>query len=338
MNQSRSRRLLCLGFLLALLGLAGCGGDDSSSAGTLFLGDRQSGRYVMLAADAQEYALTLDFQARSWRVEGNLLDLSGSFTGSTEEFQFLPGNALGLAGASTTRFRTATDAIVGEFPLPTGSLPFIAVRRFATTPAEAAGAFDMLGRTVSTLGAPANTTIQQGELTAAGQLRTCEDSDIFALESCPASSVVQGTVTVSGELFTADTPAGDVSFRVALVGADKLFLRAGQDSGTTRRFVIGTPATSSFEAARFIGGTTEPAWATLVLNTGNFSSESLTRTGAVFARSGTADATGAIVGIRTLRNVSGGDFFATRAQEIGVMAAAPDSLDSPGFFFIGRRF
>ena len=202
--------------------------------------------------------------------------------------------------------------------------------------ADAAGVYNILGRTVDTAGGTPSNTAQQGEITADGHLRTCDDVTIYDMANCPSSSITTGTVTVSGDVFTAAIPAGNVPFRVAQVGADKVFLRASGSSGTTRRFLVGVPATMSFADGTFVGGTTEPAWGRIVVAAPNVTSTATLRDGSTNTMTGTLGSTGYAPGIPSVDAGSAGIFFAVRSSELGVLAPNMGSTTTQGFMAIGR--
>ena len=340
LHQRAARWAAAASFVLALAGCGGGGGGgagDSAGSGGSFAGsepDARNGSYTLIAADAREYTLILNFNARAYQLTGNGVDQAGTFTDEADAFHFQPGNASGASGSSTTRFTMATDAAIGELVLPAGTVPFIAARKFATALADATGTYDFLGRTVDTSGAAANTTIQQAEISAGGELRTCEDAAIHTIATCTLVST--GALSVSGNVFTAATSAGNVPFRVALIGSDKVFLRASASSGTTRRFIVGTPATATFTGASFVGGTTEPAWGTVTLTATGFSSTGTAPNGTASTTTGTAASAG-IESIRLVTTASAGNFFATRSSELGVVVAGRDSVAAPGFMAIGKK-
>jgi hypothetical protein len=319
---------------------AACGGGGSSSSSSSTPPpppDARNGTYTMVAADAQEYQLALDFDAKTYHVTGTGVDQAGSIGEQSGTFSFSPGNASGTSGASTTRFQVATDTIVGEFTLPSGTVPFVAPRKFATTLADAVGVYNFLGRVVDTSGAAPNTTIQQAQITADGHLNECEDNGIYDMPNCPAASVLTGTITVSGNVFTAQTANGKIPFHVALVGNDKVFLRASGSTGTQRRYIVGVPAAASFTGDAFAGGTTEPAWGTVTLTTTSFSSTGTSPSGTSTTRTGSGAAVGGVPGILGIGTASSGSFFAVRSGELGVVVAARGNAVVPGFMAIGRK-
>ena len=349
MNRNRLRSLsrwIFVGCVAATLAACGGGGGDASPAPPP---DARSGNYTLLAVNGKEYALALDFDANTYRVSGNGVDQGGSITASAGEFRFQPGNSPGAGRTSITRFTLADDnAVVGEVGLPEGELPFIAARVFETTLAGAAGRFNLLGRLLNADGSLDSTSIQQGEITAGGQMRTCNDRGIFEMPSCPASSVVSGTVTVAGDLYTWQAPAGDVRFRVARIGGDKVFLRASPAPAGATRFVIGTPAVTRFTPGTFVAGTSEPAWSTARIASGSsaftftFTVTGVSPAGVASTRTGTAGVVG-VPGSDTRASLLGiatsdaGNFFAIRSTEIVAVIAARGNPFAPGFIALGKR-
>jgi hypothetical protein len=342
---SRGARWAVMGALALVLTACGGGGgvtavtpaEDSTAPATAASADVRSGTYTLLAADTREYSLALDFDARTWHLTGNGVDQGGAVTRQGDTWFFEPGNASGTSGASTTRFQVATDTIVGELALPSGTVPFVAPRKFLNTVAEAAGTYNFLGRTIDTAGGAPNTTIQQAEITADGRLRVCADAVIYDLPRCPGGSMDTGTLAVSGDLFTATFPEGKMPFRVARVGEDKVFVRASPSVGTLRRFVIGVPATDSFSGDTFAGATTDPAWGTFTISGGTFTSAGKAPDGADLTQGGTEVSAGFVPGIRLITTTSSGSFFAVRSSELGVMVAAQGNAAAPAFEAVGRK-
>jgi len=345
MREKTGRAFRWIGGVAVSAVVAACGGgggDAGAGSGAAPLPgptpDARNGSYTLMAADAREYTLALDFDANTYRVTGNGVDQAGSIAAQGGVFSFLPGNAVGATGASTTRFSMATNTVIGEFALPGGAVPFVAPRSFVNTLAGAVGTYNFLGRTVDTAGGLPNTTIQQAEITADGHLRTCDDSTIFSIGSCPVSSVTTGTVTVAGDLFTAATSSGSIPFRIAQVGADKVFLRASASTGTTRRFIVGVPAGSAIATGSFTGGTTEPAWGTVSLTAGSFTSTGTSPSGVTTTQTGTASAlaVNGMGNVTVVTTTAAGNFFATRTSELGVVVAGRNSSQAPGFMAIGK--
>ena len=324
--------------------LVACGGGGGGSGGTSSppppTPDTRNGAYTMVAADGREYSLTLDFDAKTYQVTGNALDKSGAFQANGATFDFLPANSIGATGTSTTRFSYVADTVVGEFAVATGAVPFIASRTFATSLPTTTMTFNMLGRTVDTATGAADTTIQQGQVTVDGHILTCDDNTIFEIASCPAGSTTTGTLSISGSVITAATSSGNGLYRIATVGADKVLLRASQSSGTTRRFVVGLPASSTFAGGTFLGGTTEPAWGSATLATTSFSTTGTSPAGVTTTRSGTATQLGtgnSLASLLGMTTTNAGNYFATSSAQLGVVVSARGSTAAPGFMAIGVR-
>jgi hypothetical protein len=297
----------------------------------------------MMAADAREYVLALDFDANLYSVSGNGLSETGSISSNAGVFSFQPGNATGPTGVSTTRFTFADGAVVGEYALPGGAVPFVATRSFLQTVAETVGTYNLAGRTVDTAGGAPNTTIQQARITSDGRFITCDDIGIFTIEACPPASQTVGTVTVANGLFTAQTPSGGVQYRVTTIAGDKVFLRASQAAGTTRRFIVGTPAGTSFLAGTFNGASTEPAWGTVNIGSTAFSTSFVYPSGVTVATSGTVSSVGgpsASTGnILRLDSTAGStaNFFAVGSAKLGAMVSTRGSAVLPGYIALGVR-
>jgi hypothetical protein len=297
----------------------------------------------MVAADGREYSLALDFSAMTYHVTGNGLDQGGAIQADGKTFNFQPGNATGASGTSTTRFSFVVDTVVGEYAVPTGPVPFIASRAFATSVPTTTLTFNMLGRNVdATTGAGITTTIQQAQVTSDGRLLICSDNIIYEIANCPAASTFTGTVTAAGDLLTATATAANGSiftFRIATIGADKVLLRSYLSIDGSRRFLVGLPAETTFSGGTFVGGTTEPAWGSATLTATTFATTGTSPTGVTTTRNGTATQVGGatfanLLGVTT---TDAGKYFAVAGSQLGVVVAARGSTLAPGFMAIGVR-
>lgn len=324
-----------LSVLCSVSVLVACGGGGGGSPAVP--ADARNGSYTLLAADTREHALTLDFDAGTYTLVDSAGAQSGTFTASGEAFLLSPGNSVGAAGTSTTRFTVATDTIIGEATLSGSAVPFVAARKFVNTLAGAAGTYNFLGRTIDTAGGTPNTTIQQAKITADGQLLVCFDMVIFPIDSCPPASLSTATVTVSGDTFTAVAPDGTYNFRIAQVGADKVYLRATGSVGTTRRFIVGVPAAGTLTTGTFVGGSTVPAWGTVTLGGGTVTSTAVEPDGSSSTITGTATPVPAMPNVVVITTATDGDFFATATSELGVLIAARDNPSAPGYMAVGKR-
>ena len=339
MKDAVSRWILWTAAVSLACGLAGCGGGGDGAAAPPPAADNRNGDYVLFAANAQEYALRVDLDALSYRVQGADVDQSGSLSADGDVFQFEPSNSSGNAGTNTLRLDFATDSAVGSFAFPQGVLPFVAARKFANSAQAAAGTYNFLTRRLDTA-APVDTRIQQGEVTTDGHYRVCNDSTIYLIAFCPAASLLEGTVTVAGTQFTASTPQGTLTFRVAQVGGDKVFLRASASGATARNFQVGMPAVNTFAPGTFAGAASDGSWGTAVIGTATFAINGTQPDGTTVGIAGTAAALGSGNSLGSLLGLSSpadGFYFATSSAELGMVLAARGNPAAPGFVAIGRR-
>lgn len=318
---------------VSVLLLAGCGGGGGDAPS-----DARNGDYAVFAANGRQYTLSLNFDAKTYRMSGNAVDVSGTMGTVGSSFAFAPAAA---ASANTARFAQANDAVIGGFSFDGGVIPFVAPRSFVTTVADAVGTYNFLITTVDTAAA-ANNAIFAGEITADGQLRTCHDNIIYTIALCPAASVTTGTLTVSGSDFVSTTASGAFNFRIARMGTDKVFVRASPSSATARAFWVGTVVTPSYASGTFTGATTLGEWSVSSVTSSTYSATALTPSGSAVARAGTATLLSASPssvspgGILRLSTVDRGDFFSIRAANLGMVVAARDSTAAPGFVEIGK--
>jgi hypothetical protein len=327
-----------LAWLLGLVlagGLAACGGGGGGPAGQLpgATPDGRNGTYQMYAADAQLYALTLDFNARTWRVLGNGVDSSGSFSASGSEFTFDPTGV--VPARNNARFTAGSDTVTGAFRFAQGLVPFVAARTFITTIDGAAGAYKFLTRTVDPAAGPGN-FIFTGEIVAPNTWRLCNDNVLFTIATCPAASVITGTVTVAADQFTASVPGGSYTFRVARVGNDRLLLRASASTGTSRRFWVGVDQAAPFADGSFTGVNTAQQAASTTVAGGTLTSTFLGEGNTPSGRTGGV-ATAGVPGLLDITTVADGNFFAVRTADLGFVFAARDNPVLPGYAEIGRR-
>jgi hypothetical protein len=320
--------------LAASLMLAGCGGGGGGGSGEAPPPppDVRNGEYTAFAADAQQYALNLNFDAMTYSVSGNSLNVTGTFALEGSKYVFLPAPTGSVQ--NTAKFSVANDTVVGGFPAGAGVIPFVAPRTYVTRVDDAVGTYNFLSRTVDPAGTP-NNSIFNGEITASGLLRTCNDLIIYTIDLCPAASVVTGTVTVSGSDFTALTPNGTILFRVARIGSDKVLLRASASAGTSRRFWVGTPAVAYTPGTFSVVNTLGHA-GTATVSLSEHSSTLVEPDGTTVNVSGTSRSTGLPTGLLALDTADLGKFFAIRGADIAVIVASRDSTQAPALVQIGR--
>jgi hypothetical protein len=334
MKRSNARVAGWVALAFATLLLAACGGGGGGGgASAPAAADARNGDYTMFAADAQEYTLSLDFDARTWRVAGNGVTDSGGFSVDT-------GGSGGTGGTLPDHYWVEDDAAFGTHRVGQAVLPFIAARSFVTTVADASGFYELLGRTVDTAGGTPNTTMQEAFISSDGRMFTCADDAVRVLANCPVSSTITGTLTVTGTQFRSDTPNGTILFRVARIGPDKVLLRAGTSAASKRQLWIGVLASTTFFAGNFTGGDTAGD-SDMVSITTVPSSVAGTRTmpsGVATTFTGTVDPTPNLGGTIVMLTASdGGDYFALRGKDFGAMVSARDSTVAPGWLAIGHE-
>lgn len=348
-----ARWLLCACTALMLVACGGGGGggeaqeqprDDSNDAVIPAppppAADLRNGSYTMVASDGYEYTLTLDFDAKTYKVAGNGINDSGAIEASGSEFEFKPGNAEGSSGFNTIRFAYVDNTVVGVYVVPAGPLPFIAARSFATSLPGTSMTFNLLGRWVDTADVTASSTsVQQAQITSDGWIRICESDEIPPLETCPVGDLFEAPLTVAGNQFSyAANEDLTVVFRLAQVGTDPIFLRASPSNGTTRRFIMGMPAVTSFDWGSFVGGTAAGAWATVATQANSIVAKFTGSDAASLTASGTVTVgEGTFGSLATIESEDLGRLYGISSTKLGFIVAAPDSVKSTGGIFLGVR-
>ena len=146
---------------------------------------------------------------------------------------------------------------------------------------------------------------------------------------------------MAGEVFTSTTPGGAFTFRIARIGADKVFLRGSVSTATSRRFWVGTQATTAFAAGSFAGANTDGNWSHLGINPSAHLATITTPAGSSISRGGDASSIGPgpgpLGGMLSLTTPASGFYFAVRSSELAVIVSARDNPSAPGFVEIGRR-
>lgn len=329
--------------LLIPVALAACGGSVTveGAAGTS-QSDGRNGDYKVAAANGQDYVLNLDFDKKTYHMSRDGFSDTGAIVSAGNDFFFAPAGAVAPPAGTTARFVQTNETVIGGFPFPGGVLPFVAPRAFYKTLADGAGIYNFVTRSVDTPAsgtAKADTAIFQGELGTDGKLRTCNDLTFYVIANCPAASVITGTVTIAGDVFTSTTPTGAFPFRIARIGSDKVFLRASVSSATARRFWIGMPATTTFAAGNFAGATTDGDRSATSLSSTGYSTVLTTAAGTTVSRSGAARPVGpdTLSSLLRLTTPGNGDFFAVRSSELAAVVSNLGSTVAPGYLEIGKR-
>lgn len=233
--------------------------NNSASATTQGV-NALNGSYKVYAADGNEYTLSMNFDTLRYTM--------ATTGGAGSETAFTYDSATGnYIVNGNERFRLAEDLVVGNHRFGSTVLPFVAARRFATSIAEAAGAFNVASRTVPSDGTAAFS--RPATLRVTGNvLQLCETSVLATpVQNCDVAGLSSYTLAVSGDLFTGThTLTGEkFIFRVAKTGAAEVLLQAQAVSSGGQRLRIGLPDAASLAGGVLQGGTAGGDWITMTL-------------------------------------------------------------------------
>ena len=232
--------------------------DNNSASVTVVAVDTRNGAYKAFAADGREYAMTVDFDARTYTMAGNGQSVQRTFTAD-------PNGDFTVGG--TSRFRTGTDLVVGGHDFGGGVLPYVAGRNFGTSINELGSAYNLATRNLPTGG---TAITHAGTARASGNvLQVCQtDTGLPPLpQSCASADLKNYALSVSGDLYTGqEVLSGEVlTFRLAHVGASTVLLSAGAAPDGTQRLMIGLPDAASLVGGTVYGGSTTGDWVTISL-------------------------------------------------------------------------
>ena len=233
-------------------------------------GDARNRTYRVYAASALQYQSTLDFNANVYtfvNLDGSAPVTDTFNTDSSEPGTFFFKTSRVTSVANMSRFRMATDAVVGAFPfvdpVATGTVyavkPFIGARNLVTSQAQLDGTYNRLG--IQRTAASEASQIAQMELSSGGTVsKLCIDSTIYSVANCPPASVSTYTVTASEipgvwQIANIANPADTGRFAMARIGDQNVYLSAGASPLTPGMFVwrLGvqdTPAWAAGDGAR----------------------------------------------------------------------------------------
>ncbi len=290
--------------------------------------DSRNGDYIAFASNGQEYAMSVNFDAKTVSLNGPGVAASSTLSAvdsSNKNFS-IPATSTLLAG-NADGITSLTDGIVGSIKMTTatGPVTFIAARNFVTTLADAAGQYTLLGRTRQV---GVNTSVFEGTITPSGSLTTCDSTT----DTCASPKTY--ALTTSGGTFTA-VGTDTFTFRIARMGAERIFLRADTEPGNST-FTVGLPP-SEFGASDFDGrdnaaNRVSYSWngmspATMVITPSTGRASTITM-GVVASGPGPT-------GLRLNTTTSDGAFFSMRNSALGVIVGAPRGAAHQGFVFIG---
>lgn len=207
-------------------------GNNQASTTTAVV-DSRNGSYTAFAANGKAYTLAIDFDAGRYSVSGNGVSLSRSFAFDAPSGDYVV--------AGNVRLRTAADLLVGGDDFGSGTLPYVAARKFATTVGSIAGSFNLATRNLPPGGAAV--THAGTALVSGNTLSVCQSdvAQVVPVRNCAADARKDYLgLTASGSGFSGATGDGEVySFSVAESGALKILLSAGPAPDGSRQLRIG---------------------------------------------------------------------------------------------------
>ena len=290
------------GWGLALL-LAACGGGGGSGSGGSGLSatagsaksntastkaaadaDVRNGIYRVYAANGTQQQLALDFDAASYTMTDHLGQAeSGSFSEDfTEPGTYVFASSRITTPANTSRFRVTIDAVVGAFPFQVAysnpasyaAQPFVAARDFVGTAAQLDGTYNRFSITRSP-GGVQDSSMLAARLSGSGTvLEICNDSIIYKIDLCPATSKRTYAVTAGADstwVATNVSNGSDVaSFRMARIGGQNVYLAAGVNATPAVQFLrVGLPESANWPSTRGLGASTTGSWGSNLIDTAN---------------------------------------------------------------------
>jgi hypothetical protein len=338
-----------LGALFAAVALAACGGgSDSTStttatvapspaAGALVVSDARNGSYTAYTTGGERYTLTMNFDTQQYtlnsQVAAQTVAASGRFRADTVAgtFVFQPtGEAEGL----TAKFRVTDDLVVGSYKFNDGILPFVAARKFATTAAEAARTYNNFG--INRVSGVNDSRIYASRINANNTMEICNDNVVYAMDKCPAASILNYTLTLNTDLFTATRTGETLTFRVARAGSENLYLYGAINANGDRFFRIGTVETTAFPSGTARGGSTSGEWGTATFSQTAYSSTGTSATGSNINLTGTLSTIGTLgpTGMRGF--TSGNNGFVMQNTQLAILLGARNST-SAGYMQLGSK-
>jgi len=230
-----------------------------------------NGTYQLFAADGNQYTLNINFDSDTFTISGNGLNIQNSFTADAA------GGGYTVAG--TSRFRVATDLIVGGEDFGHGVIPYVAARVFGTTVQQLAGTsggqYNLVTLDVPTTG-PVVTTAGTARVSG-NALAICQSSAGVAppqnCASLPAGSLQTYALNVDGNIYTGinTVTAQPFTFQLALIGATTALLSGGTAPDGSQQLVIGLPDASVIAGGTTQGASTTGDWVTMTLTPTSYS-------------------------------------------------------------------
>jgi hypothetical protein len=299
--------------------------------------DTRNGTYTAYATTGERFTLTLDFDARQYSIGSPQTTVAALYAVGTFGDDSVAGSYLfqGADGTgATTGFRYVDDLVVGAFPMQGGIKPFVASRNFALSAAEAAGSYSNFG--INHANGTDDSRIYTSRINSDGTMQICNSFTIYAIAQCPAASVLNYTLTQSGDLFTA-TGVDTFNFRVAKAGNENIFLMGAINyTSGARWFRLGLAESGAFGPGSARGGTTLGEWGTANFTSTSYSSTGVAEDGHSISLTGSLSTMGTIgpTGMRGFRAASNG--FAMQNTQLGVLVGARNGA-AAGYMQIGSK-
>jgi len=248
--------------------------SDNTGESTTIAEDLRNGDYTVYASNGRQYVLTLDFNNKSWAMEGQQVVQAGTFT--------LDANGVDYVIAGASKFRLNSEGfIVGGFDFNlTGSThiydhgvrPFVASRTFTTEYAPLIGTnFNLLG-----INLRRNDSIESVATPATfgnGVLQVCLAPIPVSVALCPSQALFTYTLAVVGtEIRGVDSAHDDaIHFRLARSGASYILLRSEDAADETgRQFRVGLANTGGLAGGTFAVSSTRALWGATTLTDSHY--------------------------------------------------------------------
>jgi len=225
--------------------------------------NESNGTYEVFGANGNQYLMDIDFDNPVYEITGNGQDITENFT------QDSTGGGYTVTGIS--RFRLASDLIVGAQDFGNGVTPYVAARVFGTTVQQLSTAYNIVTLEIPATGSPS--TYAGTARISGNTLEICITAQqVVAVQSCPASSLQSYTLSIGGNIYTATNTASGTtfSFQLALIDALPAILANGPLPDGSAGLMIGLPKAAALAGGVSQGPSTAPDWITMTLTPNSY--------------------------------------------------------------------
>jgi uncharacterized repeat protein (TIGR01451 family) len=243
--------------------------SNNSFYATATVVNSNNGTYQVFAADGNQYTMVIDFDAKTYTITGNGKNIQGTFTNDAT------GGGYTVSG--TSRFRVATNLIVGGEDLGNGVVPYLAARVFGTTVQQLNGTYNLVTLDIPVTGP--QVTYAGTARVSGNTLSICQSpaGGVATPQNCgslPPGSLQNYALSVNGHIYTGIntnplTPQ-PFSFQLAVIGATVALLSAGTTPGGSQQFVLGLPDAAALAGGIAQGATTNGDWITMTLTSNSY--------------------------------------------------------------------